>query len=66
MTKINKSPADAYVVKFLTTSRGLTPRFFELTADDPRSAVTGFRRLVPNAVVLDVYEVQPPHTWAER
>jgi len=59
------STNDYYLIKYLSTSRGQTPRYFGLHAADPREAVAAFRRLFPRGIVVDVFPPPvPPQAWA--
>lgn len=66
MSRVPPPRSDRYLIKFLSTSRAMVQRFFEIHADDPRAAVVSFHRLVPDAVVVDVYPpALPPEVWRE-
>jgi hypothetical protein len=59
-------PADRYLIKFLSSSRSMVQQFFEIHADGPRAAIVSFARLVPDAVVVDVYPpALPPEVWRD-
>lgn len=66
MSRIASDPTtDLYVVKFLSTNRGMTARYFELHAATPRDAVAAFQRLFPRGIVVDVFPPPvPPEAWA--
>lgn len=57
-------PADRYLIKFLSSPRSAIQQFFEIHADGPRAAIVSFSRLVPDAVVVDVYPpALPREVW---
>jgi hypothetical protein len=61
------TPPAGYLIKYLSTARGTTPRYFEVHgARAPREAVSAFQRLFPAGIVVDVHPpALPPEVWRD-
>lgn len=56
-----------YLIKYLSTGRGTTPRYFEVHGSrTPKEAVRAFGRLFPAGIVVDVHPpALPPEVWRD-